>query len=86
MALLFVTLTSACGTEGLSFVADDRVEIVSPTDRAKVQLPFTVDWTAEGIAGGSFGVLVDRPPPPPGEKLEWLLRDDVDLQRRSEVP
>jgi hypothetical protein len=80
-------LLPGCGVSGLNFVQDDRVTITQPPDRARVRLPLTVRWTVEdfrvtGRTGakaddaGYFGVLVDRPPPPPGETLEWLLRDD----------
>ena len=70
----------ACGIHGLSFVQDDRVDIVAPAERKKVPLPVHVDWTVKnfetGAGRGSFGVFVDREPPPSGRKLDWLFRGD----------
>ncbi len=75
-----LVVAPGCGVRGLSFVQDDRVDIVAPDDLAEVRLPLTVDWDVEGFevgeGSGSFGVLVDRAPPPPGRTLEWLFRDD----------
>jgi hypothetical protein len=63
---------------GLSFVKDDRVDIVKPGDRDEVRLPVAIDWTvrdfAVGDGRGSFGVLVDRAPQRPGHTLAWLFR------------
>lgn len=70
-------LAAGCGASGLSFVTDERVEILEPRDRASVRLPLEVRWRAEGIEpGGSFGVFVDRAPQPPGETFRWIARDD----------
>jgi hypothetical protein len=76
-ALLTLPLTS-CGVSGLSFVQDQRLSITAPADRAKVDLPLTVRWTVEDfdVKAGAFGVFVDRPPLPPGKKLDWLARGD----------
>jgi hypothetical protein len=72
---------AACGVHGLSFVQDERVDMVRPDDRAQVRLPVTVAWTVKdftvGDGGGSFGVLVDRAPPRSGKPLEWLFRGDA---------
>ena len=83
VAIVLVALAvvaPGCGTEGLSFVNDHRVALVSPADRDTVTVPFTISWTVAGFAtgaqAGSFAVLVDRIPPPPGKSLEWLFRDD----------
>ncbi len=78
LALAF--LTAACGSEGLSFKLDQRVSLRTPANHADVTLPVTVSWTIEdfvvGADAGSFGVLVDRTPPPTGKSLDWLFRDD----------
>lgn len=59
---------AGCSTRGLAFVADDRVEVLAPSDRAEVTLPLTVRWRAEDLpAGASFAVAVDASPPRPGE-------------------
>jgi len=77
-----LALLPACAVHGLSLVADDRVDIVSPADRSDVSLPVTVAWEVDdfgvGPGGGSFGVFVDRPPQPPGHTLAWLFRDADD--------
>jgi hypothetical protein len=82
-----VLLCTACGTEGLSSVEDERVEIVAPEDRAAVSLPVTVSWTVRDFAvtgptgaaqpdAGYFGVFLDRAPQPPGETFRWFAKDD----------
>ena len=69
-----------CAASGLSFVQDDRVDVVRPKDRSKVALPVRVAWTvkdfAVGPGRGAFGVLIDRSPPPSGRTLGWLFRGD----------
>jgi hypothetical protein len=73
-------LLPACGFHGLSFVQDDRVDIVHPGDRDEVALPLRVRWTSTdfptGPGKGSFGVLVDRTPQRPGKPLSWIFRGD----------
>ena len=92
-----VGLLPACGVDGLSFVQDERVRITAPADRATVPLPVTITWTVhdftvtgrDGSAGpdaGYFGILVDRAPPPPGETLEWLVRDDAECKVTPNCP
>lgn len=82
IALLAVLIAvfPACGVSGLSFVQDERVDIVRPEDRAEVRLPLRLDWTVEDFAvgpgEGSFGVFVDRAPQPSGKTLGWLFRGD----------
>lgn len=87
VALAMIFLTAACAS-GLAFTKDDRIEIVSPDDHSKVDLPITVRWrVTEGfeITGpdgrrspdaGYFGVFVDRAPVPPGKTLAWIAKDD----------
>jgi hypothetical protein len=69
---------AGCGTHGLSFRLDQRVTMLQPAEHAKVRAPLTVEWRSQGFdrATGSFGVLVDRTPPPPGKTLGWLFRND----------
>lgn len=75
-----LALLPACGVSGLSFVQDERVDIVRPEDRSTVDLPLRIDWTVEDFAvgrgEGSFGVFVDRAPQPSGKTLGWLFRGD----------
>jgi hypothetical protein len=71
---------SGCGTTGLAFATDDRVEITVPQDRAEVSVPLTVRWRVRdfdlGAGRGSFGIFIDRTPQPPGAPLSWIARDD----------
>lgn len=78
-AVVALSTLAACGTHGLSFKLDDRVSFVTPTNHAKVALPITIRWNVKDFStadGASFGVLVDRTPPPPGKTLGWLFRND----------
>lgn len=75
-----VAALSACGVHGLSFKADNRLEIVRPKDRDEVQLPLTIEWQLKGDSvgpgRGSFGLVLDQAPPRTGETLAWLFRGD----------
>ena len=79
---LFGLCLGACGfgTSGLSFVEDERVDILRPADHSVVSVPFKVQWSAEdfrtGADAGSFAVFLDRAPQPPGETIAWMFRDD----------
>jgi hypothetical protein len=79
-AIALLALLSACGVNGLSFVADERVDITRPGDRDEIRLPVTVEWTvkdfAVGAGEGSFGVFLDREPQRPGKTLAWLFRGE----------
>lgn len=96
-AAVVVLTASGCGYRGLNFQQDRRVRIVSPRDRAKVDLPVTVRWRysdfrTTGLDGatdpdaGYFALLVDRAPQPPGETLDSLFRDDEFCQRTQGCP
>jgi hypothetical protein len=80
LAAASLALVPACGVSGLSFVQDDRVDIVRPEDRSTVDLPLRIDWSVEDFAvgrgKGSFGVFVDRTPQPSGKTQAWLFRGD----------
>ncbi len=89
--LAAVAFLPSCGVSGLNFFADERVEIVTPADRAEVRLPLTIAWTTERFEvtgrdganrddAGYFGIYVDRVPQPPGRTQEWLVRDDPRCQ------
>jgi hypothetical protein len=86
LAALAATLM-ACGTSGLNFVQDERVEITAPPDRAKVSLPATIRWQVRDFeitgpdgasrpGAGYFGVYIDRAPQPPQKTQAWLTRDE----------
>ena len=77
--LALFALLGGCGVNGLAFREDQRLSIAQPRDRQSVSLPVKVAWDVEGkLAQGAYtyGVVVDRTPPPPGKRLEWLFRDD----------
>jgi hypothetical protein len=80
LSAVVLAVVGGCGTSGLSFVQDERVEILRPADHARVVLPVAITWKVSGFrvggGAGSFGVLVDRVPPPPGKGLDWLFRND----------
>lgn len=77
--LVAMTLLPACAINGLGFSNDHRVKIVSPKNRAEVQLPVTIDWTAPGLElteeGPFFVVFVDRAPIRPGQTLRAVADD-----------
>lgn len=80
-----VAITGACRLEGLSFIQDDRVTIVTPDDRSTVSLPVTIDWTSRDFAG-RFGVFVDTDPMPPTEDLAYLAKDDETCRPEDGCP
>lgn len=78
--LLALGLTS-CSTTGLAFRQDRRLRILNLKDRSTIELPFELELAFDGAlpaADGAvaLGILVDWTPPPPGEPLTDLLRDD----------
>jgi len=86
-----------CGFSGLNFVQDDRLEIVHPTDRAKIRFPLTVRWRVTGFEvtgpdgspgddAGYFGLYIDRAPQAPGETQVDLVREDPGCQIDPECP
>lgn len=86
VAALAVMVTSvSCSTDGLAFREDTRIDIVDPGDRDKVTLPVMVRWTARDV-DGSFAVLVDRTPQPPGEPVTWFARNDDTCDRTPGCP
>lgn len=68
------SLLSGCAVNGLSFVQDTRVEIVTPRERSQVALPLKLRWTVEDF-DGTFAVLVDHRPPRPGESLLGMFKN-----------
>lgn len=83
----------ACTFQGLAFIEDRRVEIVSPDYREIVELPVTIDWevTDEELASRlgtetNFGVYLDIDPQPPGESLDNFGRDDPTCRRDEGCP
>lgn len=78
-AVLALVSLAACGTSGLAFAGDERVKVVTPSDRAKVRLPVHIQWRTPGLTrtadGPYFAVFVDRAPVKPGESLRAVADD-----------
>jgi hypothetical protein len=96
-AVALLLAATACRTSNLAFIADERLEIVSPEDRATVTLPFDLTWTVEdfevvGADGsdtddaGYFAVLIDTSPMPPGENPAYFARDDASCYSAPDCP
>lgn len=83
--LVAVAAGSGCGTKGLAFLADERIDIVAPSDNDEVTLPLTLKWAARDYSG-RFGVFVDRSAPPPGKPLSWVARDDDECDVSAGCP
>lgn len=82
---------AGCATEGLSFRADERVEITAPADRATVELPQTFEWTVRdfevtgrsgeaGDGAGLFALFLDRTPVGPGDDVDEALSADEEAR------
>ena len=95
--MVLIGMLGGCGLQGLNFLQDDRVTITSPAERSQVEPPVTIAWTVKNfeIVGrdgsrredaGYFGLLLDRPPPPPGRTQEWLVREDQVCEADPECP
>jgi hypothetical protein len=77
LAMVLALAGPACRVRDLAFREDDRLKIVAPADRSEAPLPVTVRWTMRDNVGvGSFVVVVDRSPQPPGEGLQYFVRND----------
>lgn len=88
--LALAVAASSCGYKGLALVQDRRLDITSPTQRAEVTVPVRLEWSmkdfAVGPGQGSFGVVLDRQAPPPGQTLQWLFRDDENCVATPDCP
>lgn len=89
MAVAVAVLTG-CGqfaTDGLLLREDRSLAITTPADRAWVPLPLEVAWTdSEPRPGGSYVVLIDRAPMPPGESVRWFAKGDADCAATPSCP
>jgi hypothetical protein len=79
LALSALVGVAACGTGGLEFAGDERLKIVTPSDRGKVNLPVNIRWRTPGLNrtddGPYFAVFVDRAPVQPGQSLRAVADD-----------
>ena len=95
-ALVVFLLMTGC-TLDVSFVEDERVAVVAPTDRSTVRQPVEVVWEFTGfdITGpggvdaddrGFFAVFVDRNPVQPGKLLSSIADEDPTCRRSPDCP
>jgi hypothetical protein len=79
------TLVSGCAVDGLAFVRDDRLDILSPESGATVRLPFEVRWSAPDV-DARYLVLFDRTPMRPNRTLQSLVPSDDQCRTRPGCP
>lgn len=78
---------SQFGVEGLGLRADRSLSITAPATRARVSTPLLVEWTDTAPRpGGSYLVLIDRSPMPPGETVRWFAKGDDDCAATPTCP
>jgi hypothetical protein len=85
LGLVPVLLVSGCAVDGLAFVRDDRLDILSPASSATVRLPFEVRWSAPEI-DARYLVLFDRTPMRPQQTLRSLVPSDDQCRARPGCP
>ena len=90
-------LMAGCAINGLNFVQDKRVTIVSPRDRAKVKLPVAIRWKVHDfritgrdgsrrIDAGYFGVYIDQSPQSPEKTQASIVRNTEGCRLNPECP
>lgn len=79
-AVLLVAVVSSCGITRVdapvNFKADHRLDIESPDAEAEVELPVTVQWTADDYPnepGERFALFVDRAPIAPDRQIRFRV-------------
>lgn len=84
------TLIAGCsqfGTTGIQLRVDTSITITSPIDRSNVTVPLQVSWIDDAPTdGGSYVVLIDSAPMPPGEDVAWFARDDDECRTVPSCP
>ncbi|MBW3667900.1 MAG: hypothetical protein KY443_01690 [Actinobacteria bacterium] len=80
-----LVVSSACTTKGLSFVQDDRIDILNPTENATVGLPFELEWRARDF-DGYYAVFFDRSPMKPGKSLLSLVARNDPCRAEDDCP
>ena len=74
--LLAALVLGGCAGE-LAFTQDDRLQFLTPPERAEVRGPVLIEWRMRRPDPGSvFAVFVDRPPMRPGRDVRSLAEDD----------
>jgi hypothetical protein len=85
--VMLLTGCSQFALSGLALSADRSISITSPSDRGRVTKPLGVSWTDRAPRpGGSYVVLIDRTPMPPGETVRWFARGDADCATTPTCP
>ena len=77
---LLVATMAGCTTQGIALRTDDRLDIVTPGDRDKVQLPLEITWKStvplDRPAGPrGYAVFLDREPMRSGQTLRSVVDD-----------
>ena len=89
-ALLVLVVLAGCsqfGVEGLALRIDRSLSITAPANRSRVDTPLHVEWTdTASRPGGSYLVLIDRSPMPPGETIRWFAKGDADCATTPTCP
>jgi hypothetical protein len=89
-ALLVLVVLAGCsqfGVDGLGLRADRSLSITAPANRSRVTTPLHVEWTDTAPKpGGSYLVLIDRSPMPPGETVQWFAKGDADCATTPTCP
>ena len=87
VAVVLLAGCSQFATDGLSLRADRSISIITPKNRSRVPLPLQVTWTDSAPRpGGSYVVLIDRAPMPPGETMHWFAKGDADCATTPSCP
>ncbi|MHB8465749.1 MAG: hypothetical protein ACYDD7_13075 [Acidimicrobiales bacterium] len=68
---------SACNGVDPLLKRGKAVTFRAPRNGAAVTLPVTVRWSGTLPRGGSYGVMIDAAPPPPGKSIWSLVSDKV---------
>jgi hypothetical protein len=75
LALIATLGLSGCAVQGLSFMEDDRINIIRPAENERLRLPFDVRWTVKNF-DGLFALFFDRSPMRPNMDLRSLVSED----------
>ncbi len=89
-AAVVVVVLAGCSqfaVDGLALRADRSLSITAPSSRSTVPTPLHVEWTDSAPRpGGSYLVLIDRAPMPPGETVRWYAKRDADCAATPTCP
>jgi hypothetical protein len=83
--VVLAALVSGCAVDGLAFVRDDRLDILSPSSGDTVRLPFEVRWSARDV-DAKYLVLFDRTPMRPNRSLRSLVPSEDQCRTRPGCP